>query len=77
MSDVLSEPEQGTSSLPAEELDDGVIDDGGEAAVYPAPDEKRIGVATDRGTPPGETDQGDEEAEKVAGTPDDVSDADK
>lgn len=44
------------------------------AATYPAPDYKRIGVSTTHGTPPIETDQGDEEYEgRLYGSPDDLS----
>lgn len=75
MRDISSEGEDLPLASEEEFGDDSdLLDTGDEAPVFPAPDEKRVGVHTDRGTSPDETDQGDEEANKVAGTPDDVSD---
>lgn len=56
-----------------EEIADPVIDTGEPAAVYPVKDVERIGVDTDQGTPASATDDVDEN-DKIAGTPDDVSD---
>ncbi len=43
----------------------------GEAAVYPVPEDKRLGVSTDLATPPEATDQGDEEVTREqTGIPD-------
>ncbi len=56
-----------------EEIQDPVIDTGDPAVVYPAKDVERVGVNTNLGTPPSATDDVDEN-DKIAGTPDDVSD---
>ncbi len=55
-------------------VDTGGIGELGEpATVYPVPDDKHIGVHTSGGTSPEATDQGDEQAKAVWGTPDDVN----
>ena len=42
-----------------------------EAAVYPVPENQRLGVSTDLSTPPEATDQGDEEVTREqSGIPD-------
>ena len=47
-----------TTTIPPENPDDMSED---AALVYPVPEEKRLSVSTPIGTPPEETDQGDEE----------------
>ncbi len=56
------------NNIPPQTPDDPTED---EALVYPVPENKRMSVGTPIGTPPSETDQGDEEVEREqTGIPD-------